>query len=429
MRRTRHRRALRMALLVTAVLLPTILTAVPIHAAAPAARLHVPPPNPASFGANTLGQSGLGTFDSNAHPIPTAIAAISATQVAAGWDHTLALNSGGTVFAWGHNTYGELGATTSSTCNGTSCSTTPVPVTGVGGFNVLSHIKGIAAGNEFSLAVVSNGLVVAWGRNYEGELGTGTTDANAHNFPSVVSVITNAVMVAAAGYHALALTADGRVFAWGYDQDGETGDGTFNTITPTPRQVLLPAPAKFIAAGYYHSLAVTTAGNVYAWGYGYYGELGNGTPPVYNNSNGYNSYAIPTQVVNLSGIKLVAGGFYHSLAVKSDGTLWAWGYDGYGQLGNGSATGTNFNTPQQVLGIGGTGVLSSIVSVAAGDYHSLALMSNGTAVGFGYNGYGQLGTGNVNVSSVTSPVTVTNPTGHLASAVAAGSNDSFEVLH
>lgn len=422
--------------LVATVLLPAAMAIQPVRADGtgpdagialqPAA---VTPGHPTSFGYTAYGESGLGIVDSNTHATPTQISAISnAVSLAAGTYHVLALRSDGTVWAWGSNQYGELGVPQSGTCSA-FCSATPVQVTGLAGLGFLKNVKAIAAGNDFSVAVLNTGIVVAWGYNGYGQLGRGTTDSNLNDIPVAVHTITNAVSIAASTNHVLALTKDGRVFAWGDDYYGQTGDGTFNTDTSSPVVVATLPTARAIAAGDLFSLAVSTAGNVYSWGYGYYGQLGNGTPPAYNCTTCYNSYAVPTKVVNLTGVTAVSAGYYHSLALKSDGTVWSWGYGGNGQLGNGSTSGTPFNAPVQVIGTGGLGTtLQNATAIAAGYSHSLVLISNGTVDSFGDNGYGDLGNASVCCASAT-PVQALNPSGTAASGVAAGYYDSLMLTH
>ncbi|MBF0487187.1 MAG: hypothetical protein HQK98_03415, partial [Nitrospirae bacterium] len=155
----------------------------------------------------------------------------------------------------------------------------------------------------------------------------------------------------------------------------------------TPVQVSGLTGVTAVAGGFEHTIALTGDGTVWAWGYNGYGQLGDGTN---TNSN------TPVQVSGLTGVTAVAGGAVHSVALRSDGTVWAWGLNQYGQLGNG--TNTNSNTPVQVSG------LTGVTAVAAGFEHSVALKSDGTVWAWGYNGYGQLGNG-TNTNSNT-PVQV-----------------------
>ncbi|MDD2913397.1 MAG: hypothetical protein PHS29_02030, partial [Candidatus Pacebacteria bacterium] len=143
-----------------------------------------------------------------------------------------------------------------------------------------------------------------------------------------------------------------------------------------------------IAAGRYHSLALKSDGTVYAWGGGDYGQLGDG-------SN--NSRLTPIQVKGVGGVGYltdvieIAGGTSHSLALKSDGTVFAWGNNTFCQQGNGTTT--NWPTPVQVKGVGGVGYLTDIESIMGGLYHSLALKSDGTVYAWGGNSFGELGDG------------------------------------
>jgi alpha-tubulin suppressor-like RCC1 family protein len=238
--------------------------------------------------------------------------------------------------------------------NGTTYinSNTPVQV------SALSGVTAIAGGFAHSLALKSDGTVWAWGYNSNGQLGDGTYTTR--NTPVQVSALSGVTAIAAGAYHSLALKSDGTVWASGWDVVGQLGNGT-STDSNTPVQVSGLSGMTAIAGGYFHSLALKSDGTVWAWGFNGYGELGNGT---YTNSN------TPVQVSGLSGVTAIAGGYFHSLALKSDGTVWAWGQDIFGQLGNGTFITTppdGIGTPTQVSG------LSGITAVAGGAYHSLAL--------------------------------------------------------
>ncbi|MGB9849149.1 MAG: Ig-like domain-containing protein, partial [Moorellaceae bacterium] len=179
----------------------------------------------------------------------------------------------------------------------------------------------IAGGDNHSLAVKSDGTVWAWGWNYYGQLGDGTTIN--HTTPMRVTNLTGVVAVAAGIYHSLALKSDGTAWAWGWNGYGHLGDGTTTNRT-APVQVQGLTGVVAVAAGGYHSLALKSDGTVWAWGRNYEGQLGDGTTT--------NRYT-PVQVKNLTGVVAVAAGYYHSLALKSDGTVWAWGRNYEGQLG------------------------------------------------------------------------------------------------
>jgi alpha-tubulin suppressor-like RCC1 family protein len=242
-----------------------------------------------------------------------------------------------------------------------------------------------AAGYYHSLVLKSNGTVFAWGNNEYGQLGDGT---NAHkNTPVQVAGLSNVAALAGGFYHSLALDKDGAVWAWGYNKFGQLGDGT-NAHKNTPIQVAGLPVITAIAAGGDHSLALDDKGTVWAWGKGDYGQLGDGandsspTPVKVKGKGG---------VGNLSDVTALAGGLYHSLALKSDGTVFAWGDNEFGQLGDG--TNDSSTTPVKVLGKGGVGNLSDIKVITGEVSHSLALDKDGAVWAWGRGDYGQLGDG------------------------------------
>jgi alpha-tubulin suppressor-like RCC1 family protein len=352
-----------------------------------------------AWGDNSFSAIGDGTSTDRLIPVQS-VGITGATAVAAGRYHTLALKSDGTVWAWGVNTYGQLGDGT------TSGHTTATQVRGPGGVGWLTGVSAIAAGDYFSVAVVAaDGSVWAWGRNNNGQLGDNTTT----NSPSPVQVkgaggtgwLTGMTTVAAGGDHTVARKTDGTVWAWGdngYGQLGSKGD-PFDSLTPV--QVLgaggvgVLSDIVAIAAGSSHTVAlVATGGSVWAWGDNGYGQLGDGSTTKSN---------VPVQVKGaggvgtLSGISAIGAGNDHTLA--SDGTVWGWGRNNYGQLGDGTTT--NSSTPVQVPSLDG------VATVAGGDYHSLACRSDGTARAWGYNNNGQLGDGST--ANRSSPVVVSLP--------------------
>ena len=192
---------------------------------------------------------------------------VKAVPVAAGLYHGLALNSAGAVFAWGWNIVGQLG-------NGsTNGSDLPVKVRLPGG----TKVTGIAAGFAHSVALTSAGAVLAWGKNYNGNLGNGSTTDSDVPVKVNLPVGTKVTAVAAGAEHNLAVTSTGAVLAWGYNADGQLGDGSTGG-SDVPVNVTLPTGTKVtaVAAGALHSLALTSTGAVLAWGYNADGELGDG---------------------------------------------------------------------------------------------------------------------------------------------------------
>src|SRR5450759_972395 len=219
--------------------------------------------------------------------------------------------SPGSAWAWGYNGYGQLG-------NGTTTnSSTPVAVTNG------TSVTAIAGGGNHSLALTSTGQVLAWGYNGHGQLGNGTTTNS--STPVAVSLPPFGITVTAiagGGLHSLARTSTGQVLAWGYNHEGELGNGT-TTDSSTPVAVSLPSGTTVtaIAGGLSHSLALTSTGQVLAWGYNGHGELGNGTT---TNSSTSVAVSLPSG----TRVTAIAGGGQHSLALTSTGQVLAWGYNG-----------------------------------------------------------------------------------------------------
>ena len=346
------------------------------------------PTGTAAWGLNHAGQAGQGASAGSVAAVAVAGAAAGQTAVAAGWYHSLAVDPGGTVSAWGWNYYGQLGD------GSTATRTAPVAVPG------LSGVTAVAAGVAHSLALESDGTVWAWGMNQFGQLGDGTTTDRLS--PQKVPGLTGVVAVVAGAYHSLALKADGTVWAWGWNGSGQVGDGTtVDRLLPTP--VNIPAVSS-IAAGGFHSLAVLTGGTVRAWGWNAFGQLGTGT---------ITDSAVPLAVPGLSGVKGLAGGGYHSIALLTDGTVQAWGWNAIGQAGDGTTV-----DRLSPVAVGG---LTGMAGVAAGFAHNVAVKADGTTSTWGWNYYGQLGNGTT--TTATAPVPV-NGLGY-AATVSAGATHTL----
>jgi uncharacterized repeat protein (TIGR01451 family) len=338
-----------------------------------------------TWGDNSQSQLGDGT-NSNRNT-PTQVGGLTGViSVASEGTSTLALRNDGTVWSWGDNSSGQLG-------DGTKTSrTSPVQVTG------LTGVIAIASGITQSLALRTDGSIWSWGRNFSGELGLGPNGPTTQTTPARVVILTNAITIAGGGNASYGIAADGTMYAWGsgnsrsypYQVDaalprqsqempsfGPDG-GAFTAVQPVT--VTIPSSETrtitAFATGGSHTAAVMSDGTVQSWGKNDQGQLGVG------NFQGYST--IPLQVSGLSGATAVSAGYNFTLALKSDGTVWAWG-ENNGSLGDG--TGERRATPVPVVG------LTNVVAISAGVQHSLALRGDGTVWAFGYNSYGQLGDG------------------------------------
>lgn len=314
-----------------------------------------------SWGSNTLGN---GTINSSTTPVQ-ATGLTGVVAINSGVSYSIALKSDGTLRVWGSNSYGQLGDGT------TTLRTTPV--TGLWANSIAiatSDTDGI------TLAVKSDRTVWSAGNNNWGTLGDGTMVNRAT--PVQVTGLTNVLTVAVGSYHALAVKLDGTVWTWGTEMSGEFGDGgASNSVQLTPIQVPGLTNVVAVSAGYLSSYALKSDGSVWAWGMNAHGQLGLGSA--------YSSSSVPMQIVGLAGITAIAAGWYHATALKSDGTVSAWGDNTYGGLGDGTVT--RRYTPVQVSS------LSNVVAISNGYQFSMAKTSNGTVKAWGYNGYGQLGDG------------------------------------
>ncbi|MEX2237780.1 MAG: hypothetical protein WEB00_09625 [Dehalococcoidia bacterium] len=340
----------------------------------------------------------LGTNTSQSSPVAVS-GLTTVTAIAAGTSHSLALLSNGTVRAWGSDGKGQLGNSAAFDDD----SATPVAVSG------LSGVTAIAAGLGHSLALLSDGTVRAWGFDGSGQLGDGGANTDQPT-PVAVSGLSGVTAIDGGDNHSLARLSNGSVRAWGNDNSGQLGDGGTNTNQPTPVAVSSLSGVTAIAAGGGHSLALLNDDTIRAWGSDGSGQLGDGG----TNTN----QSTPVAVSGLTTVTAIAGGGSHSLALLGDGTVRAWGNDLEGELGDGG-TDTNQPTPVAVSG------LSGATAIAAGGFHSLALLSDGSVRAWGFDNSGQLGDGGANTDQPT-PVAVSGLGG--VTAIAAGFSHSLAVI-
>jgi alpha-tubulin suppressor-like RCC1 family protein len=372
-----------------------------------------------AWGSNYSGQLGINNNNFN-NSAPVAVDATgvlankSVMMVSAGDDdlsaevgHSLALCADGTLAAWGCNTYGQLGN------NSTSDSNIPVAVYRGGALAGKTAVL-VASGANHNLALCDDGTLVAWGNNKYGQLGNGSTT----NSFVPVRVITTGVLagkriaaIAAGAYFSMALCTDGTLATWGENYSGQLGNGSHTTSplnagVPVPVQVnragvLSGKKVIAIAAGYIHALALCADGSIAAWGNGQDGQLGIGT---------YTNVDQPVWVNRtgaLAGKTVVgiAAGKEHSLALCADGTVVAWGNNATNQLGNNTVPSTGSVTmspvPVPVLTTSGALAGKTIGRVLAAREHNLAFASDGILAAWGNASNGRLGNGGTSGSYAT----------------------------
>ena len=316
----------------------------------------------AALGRNGDGQLGNGTtHESNSAVVVEAAAGGALTgveAVAAGENHSLALIAGGKVDAWGSNDDGQLGDGTTEDRH------KAVPVEGLGG-----AVTSIAAGYDFSLALLENGHVEAWGNNSAGELGDGKTEDSTH--PVEVKGLSKVIAIAAGEMAGYALLESGEVVSWGNNRYGELGNGTIGGNRLEPGPVELPGKATAVAGGGYQALALLSSGEVADWGSNSLGQLGHPGSP---------NTGTPVLVTGLSEVKAIASGYFFSMALLKSGKVEAWGEDAGGQLGDGSFGAETCEyvglrgcsrKPVEVAG------LSEVTAIAAGYDNGYALKESG----------------------------------------------------
>ncbi len=350
-----------------------------------------------SWGDNSAGTFGDSTTTSSSVPVAAYTAGVlsgkTITAVSTGSSYSIALASDGTLYSWGYNGQGQLGD------NSLIDKIVPVAVYSDG---VLSGktITAIATGGSHTLALASDGTVYAWGWNRDGQLGNNsTTDSSVPVAVNTSGVLSGKTItkIAAGINHSIAIDSDGTIYTWGSNSDGQLGNNsTTNSLVPvavTTSGVLSGKTITAATGSSRHTVAVSTEGQVFSWGANSIGQLGD---------NSTTSSLVPVMVYSdgvLSGktITAVASGQAHSLALDSDGKVYSWGGNWSGELGNN--TSTSSQVPVEVYN---SGVLSgkTITAIGIGEYHSIALGSDGTVYCWGENWAGQLGNNTTDNSNV-----------------------------
>ena len=329
------------------------------------------------WGNNRFGQLGNGSAIGSNVPVAASHLRGGVKSLAAGWSHTCALLGDGGLVCWGTNTKGQLGDATFIQ------SRTPVPVYGLS-----EGVQAVVAGHRHTCALMEGGGVKCWGENASGGVGDGSA-VNRNTPVDVPGLSTGVAALEAGAGHTCALMEDGGVQCWGWNPNGQVGDGTeIDRRLPVP-VVGLPGKAVGIAAGDQHTCALIADGSVVCWGANANGQLGDGTR--------LHSHA-PVRVIRLAAqaVQITAGGAF-SCALLLGGEAQCWGDDHSGQLGDGGTD--NRLEPVFVSGLEG-----GAEGIVAGSSHACARMADGRILCWGWNIEGQLGDGTAQSRRVPAPV-------------------------
>jgi hypothetical protein len=292
-------------------------------------------------------------------------AQLTVTNIAAGSYHTLFIKSDGSLWVMGRNDSGALGDGTYGGNNFPYATNLPEKI-------VSSGVTAIAGGLYHSL-FVQNGNLWAMGDNQYGELGDGTSDHGHYETNRPELIVSGGVTTVATGEYFSLFLQSGELLGMGNNQAGQLGDGT-QTASRVPETIAASVTA--VAAGTYHTLYLTSDGSLWAIGDDEHGQLGDGNPNYYIATN--------AERIVVGGVTAISAGDFHSLYLKSDGSLWAMGENSSGQLGDGTYNDTN--QPEMI-------VSSNVVAIAAGGGHSLFLKNDGSLWAMGSDSSGQLGDG------------------------------------
>ncbi len=299
-----------------------------------------------TWGRNNSGQLGINDTTNRSTPVTTLLGGTNWKSIAGGGNHTIALKTDGTLWSWGSNSFGQLGV------NDTTRRSTPV-TTLLGGNNW----KSIAGGGSHTIALKTDGTLWSWGNNFFGQLGVNDTTSRSTPVTTLLGG-NNWKSIACGNDHTIALKTDGTLWSWGLSASGQLGVND-TTVRSTPVTTLLGGTNwKSIAGGNTHTIALKTDGTLWVWGLSASGQLG------VNDTTSRNTPV--TTLLGGNNWKSIAGGGSHTIALKTDGTLWAWGSNTSGQLGVNDTT--SRNTPVTTL-LGG----NNWKSIAGGGYHTIAI--------------------------------------------------------
>ena len=397
-----------------------------------------------AWGNNQTGELGQGNQKDSAVPLRIARLGWPIAAISSGTDGSLALTRRGRVWSWGGNDQGQLGT------GDQQAHDAPVMVRGPRGHRHLSAITSVVSANVASAALNAHGGVFTWGNNIWGQLGNGILNGPQHcptyqgeppserdacsKLPVPVAgalgqgTLSQVVAIAATNDNDLALRADGTVWTWGINVSGNLGLGSnsgpqeckpysnFAAVGCSAKPVQVVGPGGHgvlshiaaIAGGADFAVALRADGTVWTWGSDAFADLGQAAPGPERCYDPFADESLPcssvpvqvtgpqgaghlTHIVAISAEPSAYG--LHVMALRSDGTVWSWGVDDYGQLGNGKSEEFD-NLPSEVVGPDGKGHLQNVVSISAGGGFSMARLANGSIWTWGENNNGQLGIGN-----------------------------------
>lgn len=303
--------------------------------------------------------------------------------ISAGHVHSTAIGYDGSLWVWGHGGHGRLGLGPDVTA--TTNILVPTRITTP---NIVW--SSVSAGRDFNIAIDNNGSLWAWGFNVRGQLGLGdTTDRYT---PIQIMPGTTWKKVSAGFSHTLAISVDGSLWVWGDNTWGELGNGAAGGYIHTPTMVDPYTDWVYVSAENTHSMAIRANGMLYGWGEQFRGKLGNGQETGY--------VATPTLIGTDDDWASVSAGFTHTMAIKKDGSLWGWGDNWFGQLGNGESGNAHIInlTPINI------GALHKWLSVSTMQNHTIAIRDDGSLWAWGINELGQLGIGGEGGRTLPTPV-------------------------